>query len=366
MPDKWVNWLKGNIGMNLARDSADVHDQLAKAESRYSKVLSTMDDQSKIYAGSVNQLTQSRVDAMKGIGPTDFAGPSLEFGTTYIAVAHSALCLAVAADGQTVHQENCKDIGTEQWATKLLPSGYVQLISKGLCLQARDVDPNLDQQKTQLALRSCDDKSATEMWKVVSYDGVYYQIMNRAAQKCLHFDSESAKPGDAKAVWNSCLGVDSQAFRPIKDAEKPNYVKKGALLQNRSGQCLIYMRSGRKNDPIGLLGGDCTRADVVARFDMIEMPDASIKVVDVKNGNCLAATAPGPRQPGGAFSIPCYRSDVMTFDVVPQGQFFNLKPRSGSANACVSFNPERVVVAAPCDAKQPEMTLRWFVPGAGQ
>ncbi len=362
MPDKWVTWLKGNIGMNLAGDSAEVSDQFAKAESRYSGVQTTMDGQSKIYAGSVDQLTQSRSDAIKGIGPTDFAGPSLEFGMTYIAVGHSALCLSVAADGQTVHQENCKDVGTEQWATKRLPSDYVQLISKGLCLQARDVDPSLVQQKTQLALRSCDDKSATEMWKVVSYDGVYYQIMNRAAQKCLHFDSESAKPGDAKAVWSSCLGYDSQAFRPIKDAEQANYVKKGAALESGEVQCLRYARPEKPD--AGFVGRPCNPTDSV-RFDLIEMPDGGIRIVDAKSGNCLAAVAPGPGQPGGVLSVPCYRGNPVTFDVVPQGQFFNLKPRGGSGNACVSVDGDRTTLAESCQqARKETITLRWLDPGA--
>jgi len=362
IPDKWVTWLKANIGMNLAHNSAEVSDQFAKAQSRYSNVQTTMDGQSKIYAGSVDQLTKSRTDAIKGIGPTDFAGPSLEFGTTYIAVAHSALCLSVAADGQTVHQENCKDTGAEQWATKLLPSGYVQLISKGLCLQARDVDPKLDQEKTQLALRSCDDKSATEMWKVVSYDGVYYQIMNRAAQKCLHFDSESAKPGDAKAVWSSCLGYDSQAFRPIRDAEKANYVKKGAALESSEGQCLWYKRP---QDPrSGFNARPCNPTDSV-RFDLIELPDGGIRIVDAKSGNCLAAVAQGPGQPGGVLVVPCYRGNPVTFDVVPQGQFFNLKPRGGSGNACVSLDGDRTTLAESCQqARKETITLRWLDPGA--
>lgn len=369
-----ATWLKNHIGTELVDDADQVSDEVSQAEAKFQKVLDTLVATANKYVQAAEDMRQLRQDKLAAMSQTDFLGPSEQFANIYVAVGHSSLCLAVASDGTTVHQENCKDVATERWSTKGLGDGYAQLLSNGLCLQAQPDSPDPKSQGVKLALKSCEDKDQSEQWKVSSYDQIYYQIINRQSQKCLHFDSESAKAGDAKAVWTSCNGVDSQSFRPIADAEAPNNREIKSALQTAEGNCVWYTYTSAGEGYQGLLNADnCEHPNPdfhpkLAVFNITELPDGGVRIVDDNSGRCLTATTTGGAGYPRFTEAWCTRANAMIFDLVEAGLYFMLKPRGDSYRGqCIDVGHGFDLnhhMFGPCDpASAPKsMLLHWIAP----
>ncbi|WP_300298434.1 RICIN domain-containing protein [Ferrovibrio sp.] len=378
LPPKVSDWLKSHIGTELAAASDDVRDEVMKAETKFENTLQGMETNTGRYQASVDSLTQQRVQTASELGTTDFLGPSQQFDRTYLAVGHSSLCLAVANDGVTVHQENCKDGSTEQWQTRPVDD-YVQLSARGLCLQAQDDAAAKDQQGVRLMLKACDANDRDEHWKISTYDNLYSQIVNRASQKCLHFDSENARPETARAVWTSCLGMDSQTFRAIPDAERPTFVAKASALASQDNVCFWF----KPNAVIGVYGsGSCApygknqalkaNEPQLAAFDYVEMVDGGIKLIhnmahiagvnqaQAGDGMCVYGAAGS-----NFFDQACTRADGLIYDIDEVQQHFMLRQRSSNLcfdTADVQLGPNSISPGPflkPCDRTRPSQLLRW-------
>lgn len=380
---KAADWLNSHIGTELAAASDEVRDEVLKAEARFENTLKGMETNTAPFQPAVDRLSQQRQQTASELGSTDFLGPSQQFSLTYLAVGHSALCLAVASDGTTVHQDDCKDNGTEQWRTQAVDD-YVQLVANGLCLQAQTDKASVAQQGVLLMLRSCDASDKTEHWKVTTYDGIYSQIINRASQKCLHFDSENARPQTAKAVWTSCIGMDSQNFRAIPDAERPDFVPKGSRLASAANTCVWQQQLSATF--IAFQTGSCG-ADFLQSmqaqfgklqqsiFDYVEMVDGSLRLVyratpsadaktEMNDGLCFFSNG----MTGTFNTVPCNRASGVTYDVLEVQQHFML--RQQGTNLCVEVgNIQRdanTTSIGPflmtCNNQKPEQLLRWESP----
>ncbi|MFN4276990.1 MAG: ricin-type beta-trefoil lectin domain protein [Ferrovibrio sp.] len=380
---KVADWLNSHIGTELAAASDDIRDEVLKAEAKFENTLKGMETNTAPFQSAVDRLSQQRQQTASELGATDFLGSSQQFDLTYLAVGHSALCLAVATDGTTVHQEDCKDNATEQWHT-IAVDDYVQLVANGLCLQAQDDAADASQQGVKLMLKSCDANDKSEQWKVATYDGIYSQIINRASQKCLHFDSENARPETAKAVWTSCIGMDSQNFRAIPDAERPDFVPKGSRLASAASTCVWFYPVG--NNWVGYETGTCgadygqsgisrMRNVQQAIFDYVEMVDGTIRMVhrvtptadaktEVNDGMCFYASG----QNATFNDAPCNRATGVTYDVLEVQQHFMLQ-QTGT-NLCVEIgniqqSPNSYSIGPflmACNNQKPEQLLRWEAP----
>ncbi|MEE8574611.1 MAG: ricin-type beta-trefoil lectin domain protein, partial [Thermodesulfobacteriota bacterium] len=214
-------WFHAHIGAKLAEAEAKVRKEVEGEEAKYKDVLASFENGSAKYKAAYTAQSEAHTQQVQSYEVTDMLGDSLIYSNTYLAIGHSSLCLAVAADGVKVIQLSCKDTEAERWSTSKLDDGYVQLRSKGLCLKARD--NTAANQQDPLVLSQCTTTDKHEQWKILSSDGFYDKIVNRDSQKCLHFNSENANPSTAYAVWTSCMGADSQTFRAIADAERPTF-----------------------------------------------------------------------------------------------------------------------------------------------
>lgn len=380
---KVADWLNSHIGTELAAASDEIRDEVLQAEARFEKTLQGMETNTARYKNAVDNLSKQRQQTASELGATDFLGPSQQFNLTYIAVGHSSLCLAVASDGSTVHQEDCKDNKTEQWHTFAVDD-YVQLVANGLCLQAQDDAASADKQGVKLMLKGCDANDRSEQWKIATYDGIYSQIINRASQKCLHFDSENARPETAKAVWTSCIGMDSQNFRAIPDAELPDFVPKGSRLASAANTCVWFepLDHGWVSYQTGSCGQDFAqdpmqRARNVqqAVFDYVEMVDGSLRLVhratpsadakkETNDGMCFYAA----NQWATFSDQPCNRATGGVYDVLEVQQNFMLRKRG--TNLCVDISntqtsPNSYSIGPflkGCDSKTATQLLRWEAP----
>ena len=256
------------------------------------------------------------------------------FKNRYIAVAHSTLCLGMASNGIDVIQENCKDEKSERWSTSVLfdqdkkTTGYVQLKTKGLCLKAKT--NNNKQAGDPLMLAQCNKKDIHEQWKVISKDGMFDKIVNRYSQMCLNFDTVNANPETAYAIWTSCLNVDSQGFRDIKDAQRPEMHKIKSKVINKNGLALStskgfhkyfkYTKHGHLTANSKLLKkimNDKTDILIASKektlndentFNYLELTNGYIKIIHDKTGWCVA---PKSHQNKEIVLKPCSKNDEM-------------------------------------------------------
>jgi len=291
---KASRWVHSHIAVSLAAANEKVRDQVAAEEEKYAKVLASFDDGTAKYRKAFEEQTDEHQSLVEAYQVSDTMPDSLEYSNIYLAIGHSDHCLGVSKDGLSVVQMVCKDADTEMWNTVKLDSdtakGYVQLKNKGLCLKARNGDKpdNFE----PLILAPCDPADRHEQWKIHSSDGFYDEIVNRFAQKCLHFNKEDANPESAYAVWAGCSGLDSQSLRDIHDAEKPTWHKVNSLVEARNGLCLD-VAEGEENTAavtpdkkeLKLLAHKC--GDGSERFNFIEEVDGDIRLVHTETGLCV-------------------------------------------------------------------------------
>ncbi len=304
--------LIGGTRENMESRISNIQYELTQEKSRFKKVFDSLEKHAGSFEPGYQDLADTTDKILSTYEMTDFMPMSIQFGNRYIAVGHSALCLGVADNGVDVYQQNCKDVSTEQWTAAALKdadgkdSGYVQLKSKGLCLKAKSLDPKSGQ---LLSLAQCNSGDEHEKWKVATKDGFFYEIINRFSQKCLHFDTENANDKSGYAVWTSCLGADSQAFRVLEDAQKPAFYPVNDQVRANSGMCLApdanfaqyfskttkgfstadrddhaRMTTRRHN----LLYPAACDGSARTRFNYVEKPDGALKIVHAPSGWCVA------------------------------------------------------------------------------
>jgi hypothetical protein len=283
-------WVHSHIATKLAGAEEAVRGQVADEEERFKGVLASFDNGTAKYKKAFEEQSDEHLQLVEDMDVTDLMPDSLQYSNIYLAIGHSNLCLAVAKDGLSVVQLHCKDADVEQWNTVALKGddeGYVELRNKGLCLKARDgvAKDNFE----PLILAACDSADLHQQWKIISSDGFYDEIVNRYSQKCLHFNSESANPESAFAVWTSCLGNDSQTFRAIADAEKPTRHNVESMVKAANGLCLDVVGAlpalTPENKEVKLYAHKC--GDGSEKFNYIEEVDGDIQLVHSETGLCV-------------------------------------------------------------------------------
>lgn len=291
---KASRWVHSHIATKLAAANEAVRGQVAAEEEKYAKVLASFESGEAKYRKAFEEQTDEHLSLVQAYQVSDTMPDSLEYSNIYLAIGHSSHCLGVSKDGVSVIQLPCKDADTQMWNTVKLATdtakGYVQLKNKGLCLKARNGDKadNFE----PLILAQCDTNDRHEQWKIHSSDGFYDEIVNRFAQKCLHFNKEDANPESAYAVWAGCYGADSQTFRDIADAEKPTWHKVNAMVKAGNGLCLDVAEDAENTAAVTpdkkelkLLAHKC--GDGSERFNFVEEVDGDIRLVHVETGLCV-------------------------------------------------------------------------------
>jgi len=289
-----ARWVHSHIAVSLAAANEKVRAQVEAEEEKYAQVLASFDNGTAKYRKAFEEQTDEHLSLVQAYQVSDTMPDSLEYSNIYLAIGHSDHCLGVSKDGLSVVQMVCKDADTEMWSTVRLDTdtakGYVQLKNKGLCLKARNGDKadNFE----PLTLATCDGTDRHEQWKIHSSDGFYDEIVNRFAQKCLHFNKEDANPETAYAVWAGCYGADSQTFRDITDAEKPTWHKVNSLVEAGNGLCLDVAEDAENaaavtpdKKELKLLAHKC--GDGSERFNFIEEVNGDIRLVHVETGLCV-------------------------------------------------------------------------------
>ncbi|MBI5625306.1 MAG: ricin-type beta-trefoil lectin domain protein [Elusimicrobia bacterium] len=361
-----ATWVHSHIASKLAEAEDRVRQQVEAEEARYKDVLATMENGSAKYKKAFADQAAIHAALVAQTELSDLMGPSLEYTNTYLAIGHSRHCLGVSKDGLNVIQEPCKDGDAERWSTGKLDDGYVFLKSEGLCLRARKGD-SADGNEP-LILGQCDKDDKRQQWKVITNDGFYDKIVNRDAQKCLHFNKENANPNTAFAIWTSCMGTDSQNFRDIPDAERPTWHPVNTEVKAGNGLCLAVVDpptgpfTPKPNDKEAkLFARPCD--DKSERFNYTEMVNGDIKLVHTETGACIY-----PQKDTDHLAIrPCDEGKDMLWRVNPKGgsadQLFN--PR---ANLCMMLpappkNSTQALeaVLAPCNTVPDDGLLIDFI-----
>jgi len=272
---------------------AELGDALKEEEDKYKKILDTfMRCTSGLTKGHVKFVNFYGQEKGK-INQIDMLPSSLTFKNKYLAVGHSKLCLSVALNGVDVYQQNGKDVDTERWSTESLGNGYVMLKCNGLALKARNMHAGND---SPLMLAKGNKVDPHEQWKIISSDGYHVKIINRYSQKALHFDTESANPKTAYAVWTSYTGAPSQQFRIIDDAEKATFHDVKDLVDAKNGMCLAvkpgFMKYFKKT-PKGHPTADAAaykkmqdkKDDVLISIPVGQARDSEFGYVEMVNGD---------------------------------------------------------------------------------
>jgi hypothetical protein len=372
--------LVGGLRENMEKQIDNIQYELAQEQSKFKKVFDSLEAHAGAFLPGYANLAKQADQILATYKMTDFMPASSQFTNSYLAVGHSALCLGVASNGVDVYQQNCKDMDTEQWTATSIKdadgndSGYVQMKSKGLCLKARSLDAASGQ---PLVLAQCASQDDHEKWKVVSQDGFSNKIINRYSQKCLHFDTENANDKAGYAVWTSCFGADSQAFRAMADAEKPTFYRVNAMLKAGSGTCLSTgdffakyfsktakgqatstredFKKMQRNKHNLLFAGACD-GEARDRFNYVERPNGDVKIVHADSGWCATVDTAN----NDALVLePCDNGDDMywrtknsrgdAFELLnlDRNRCMNLEPANGRAGARGSDGAARL---QPCQA----------------
>ncbi|MFA6272730.1 MAG: ricin-type beta-trefoil lectin domain protein, partial [Patescibacteria group bacterium] len=288
-----ARWVHSHIATQIADAEDTVRQAVEAQEEKYKAVMATFDNGTAKYKKAFADQADDHLKLVEGMDVSDLMPNSLQYQNTYLAIGHSSLCLAVSKDGLSVVQLPCKDADVQQWSTVALKddaAGYVELKNKGLCLKARQGDERDGFEP--LILSGCDQDDLHEQWKIISADGFFDEIVNRASQKCLHFDKEDANPESAYAKWTSCLGTDSQTFRDISDAEKPTWHKVESMVKAANGLCLDVVEQTENalqltpdKKEIKLYAHKC--GDGSEKFNYIEEVDGDIRLVHTETGACV-------------------------------------------------------------------------------
>ncbi len=230
-------WIKAHIGEKLAEAEDKVRNAVLQEEEKYKDVLASFENNSAKYKQAYADIANEVTDVTGSFLQSDLLGISKTIpDNSYLAIGHSSLCLGVSADANKVLQKKCVNGWSERWSTRMQDDGYVWITSRGLCLTA--LSTGNKKQGQPLKLGFCNNNDIHLKWKITSADGFYYSIINKFSQKCLHFSSENANPKVAHGVWTSCIGVDSQSFRPINDAQKPSFISVNSKIKSKNGSCL--------------------------------------------------------------------------------------------------------------------------------
>ena len=207
-------------------------------------------------------------------------------------------------------------------------------------------------------LSQCNNTDKHEMWKVISSDGFYDQIVNNFSQKCLHFDNENANPKTAFAVWTSCVGVDSQNFRDIADAQRPSWHPVHDLIKSKSNACLStkinfdsYFRNVkgqmnttkkqkdlmlRRKDDL-LISNTCGEGNNEF-FSYVEEVNGDIKLVHSKSGWCVV---PKHDRQGSLSLAPCDQGK----DMIWQNNVINVssfRMHNKTLNKCMTLKSKPI------------------------
>ena len=354
--EKVIKWTLNNVNEQVSKLQGFMEKNISPSdEARYKKAIESFINSTQSIRATAKEYDLTDYSSVSAV---DLMSNSKSFENHYIAVAHSTLCLGVAPNGIDVFQENCKDIKAERWsAAKILnadksPTGYVKLVSNGLCLKA--ATNNNKDSGLPLKLSQCNTKDMHEQWKIISKDGIFDMIVNRYSQKCLHFDTVNTNPRTAYAVWSSCLDIDSQGFRDIKDAERPTWYNVSKMIKAKSGSCLstkksfddyflktqkghftatkdIFKRMKQRKDDI-LISTQCTKG-IENEFNYLELINGDIKLVHAQTGWCVAPKAKNSKE----LSLkPCNKGTYMFWDPIEVGDAIILKNKE--ANKCITLS----------------------------
>ena len=333
-----AKWVHSHIATQIADSEEKVREAVEAQEEKYKAVLASLENGTAKYKKAFAEQADDHLKLVEGMDVSDLMPNSLQYQNTYLAIGHSSLCLAVSKDGLSVVQLPCKDADVQQWSTVALKddaAGYVELKNKGLCLKARQGDERDGFEP--LILAQCDSDDLHEQWKIISADGFYEEIVNRASQKCLHFDKEDANPESAFAKWTSCLGTDSQTFRDISDAEKPTWHKVESMVRAANGLCLDVVEQAENalqitpdKKEIKLYAHKCGEGS--EKFNYIEEVDGDIRLVHTETGACVY-----PQEKSTTLALrACDRGEDMFWRINAKSanadQFF-IEPR----NACMTL-----------------------------
>jgi len=339
-PKTVSSWLLSLMDIQIAQIRKKIEADIANEREKYKDIFNSFETNTAGLEAGHQSFVSAHAQTMSSYSLTDMMPSSKLFGSTYLAVGHSSLCLGVAPNGMDVYQENCKDIAADRWSTAALGNGYVELKSKGLCLKAKSADTSSGQ---PLELSVCNTKDDHEQWKIISTDGYFDKIVNKFSQKCLHFDTENANPMTAYATWTSCLGADSQTFRDIEDAERPTQHQVEELVKAKSNICLAtkqsfdsYFQKSQKGhltttkkeyDAMKLKKDDvlvsvaCAEA-VEEKFNYVEMVNGDLKLVHAQSGWCVV---PRSKQDMTLVLKPCNRNKKMLWRNKREGDAFEMK-----------------------------------------
>ncbi|WP_024955887.1 RICIN domain-containing protein [Sulfurospirillum arcachonense] len=334
-----TNWFLALVDKELSNITKNIESELRTEEQKYANILISLQSVKANLVSSTLDFNNDHGKTLSKYTQTDMMPPSKTFRHRYLAIGHSSLCLGVSSNGIDVYQENCKDIQSERWEAKSLGNSYIQLKSKGLCLKAKNKDM---QSGDPLILAQCNKQDDHEQWKIISSDGFYDKIVNKYSQKCLHFDIENANPKTAYATWTSCLGMDSQTFRDIKDAQRPTYHNVNDMVKAKSGSCLstkksfdkyfkkskkghlttsknIYDNMKRRGDDI-LISTKC-KSDMEDKFNYIELVNGDIKLIHAQSGWCVT---PQSKNSKNLVLKPCNKNKNMFWKNRRNGNNFEL------------------------------------------
>lgn len=338
---KVAQWFHSHIAIELANAEAKVRKEVEKIEHKYKKVLNSYEKGSLKFKQAYSKVDEHKTQIISEFKMTDMMAESQTFKNRYLAVGHSSLCLGVASNGKDVYQEGCKNIETERWSAVSTKDGYVHLKSKGFCLKAKTKE---NKHSSPLILAKCSKTDDHEKWKVISTDGFYDMIVNKYSQKCLHFDSESASAKTAYAVWTSCIGLDSQNFRDIKDAERPTLHDVKDEIKTEHNMCLSTKKkfdsyfdkktsyghlsitakdahTMRKNKDNYLISKDCKDNNEEERFSFVEKVNGDIKLIHSETGWCVA-----PQYKKNLILTPCDKGqDLFWRNNIKNKDLFEMK-----------------------------------------
>ena len=300
-------WVHAHIARKLVQAEAAVRKQVAGEEKRYADILKSFEIAREPFQKSYAAQAQLHVASVTRTEVSDLFGGSAQFTNASLAAGHSSLCVGADKNGRDVIQDSCQSLQNTKWTTQKAADGYVQLLNNRRCLKAEK--PNAAKE-TPLVLANCNARDPHELWKVIAADGSYFRVVNRFSQKCLHFDSENANPKSARAVWSSCVGTDSQAFRFVQGLEVPAWHDVRYQLKVDQG-CLAFNHQSTLGAPVGALqrriaaglltltqyrqlqqqkrnileAKDCRSVRDV--FNYVQQPGQHIKLVHADTGWCV-------------------------------------------------------------------------------
>lgn len=274
LPAAMRHQLIGTLAGRIHDAQTAMKTELAKYQKDFTKYQKTAGTIQNAYTAAAKTFAETLLTSKVSL--LDKEPPSRKLNGAVIEIAHSGLCVydddykgltqfpcehPHKAGYQPYNGDSSGALAKQKVTTgtvmeKKKDSGYVTILMGGKCLALNGAFKTEEVsfangmsgfrqvlQPTGASFDSCQAGNTVQHWKILDHGDRYTQIINRASDLCLAFDSWVGAPLNGQVSFAPCTGGDTQVFRVVNETPQA-YYKVGTVFKHlASNTCLTVDQS---------------------------------------------------------------------------------------------------------------------------